>query len=155
MSSKMSKTQVHNYADPEQEWDIAVKCQWLHHCSEHCQQLRNVFHKSVITGFPLGLYCQLFYLTVTSHPPYLHPVPSSSRMNNNNFPCFISAVFCTLAFCWPPPDSLFLLTSWHFLGFEFSSQYRAQCGNRDMSCASENFTDHFKEQPVDTHSSVH
>lgn len=54
-------------------------------------------------------------------------------------------MFCSLAFYWPPPDSLFLFTSWHFLGYEFS-QYGVQCGHREMSCASENHTDHFKER---------
>lgn len=66
----------------------------------------------------------------------------------------LSALFCTLAFCWPPPVSLFLFASWHFLGYEFS-QCGAQCGHRKMSCTSENHTEHFKKQSVDTRSSVH
>ena len=154
LSSKQSETQVHDSADTEQEWSISVKCQWLHHWSQHCQQLHNVFQwtrQVFLRDRAVNSSVFPFTNIVTDPDPTPHISTASSPQKNyhNNFipssQFHLSAVFRTLAFHWPPPVSLFLLTPWHFLGYGFT-QYRAQCGHTErcpvrLKTALTNFTE--------------
>ena len=107
----MSETQVHNYADTEREWDISIKCQWLHHCSGHCQQLHNVFHISVNKSFPLGQYCQLLYPSplknsVTDPYPTAHICIQHLQVHKWTTTINFFSQFLLCFVLWPSPDLL-------------------------------------------------
>lgn len=145
-SSKLSPTQVHYYADKEQEWDIAVKCQWLRHRAELCQRLHNVFHVSpTTTRFSTGaraasssiLFAQMS-LIAASYISHWHP---GLHMCTTTVSASLPAV-CVAG--WPRPDSLFLLTSWHFLGPGFSPEQLRSLWTEHIKKKQKKLADHLK-----------
>lgn len=93
------------------------------------QWIRQVFH----WGCAANSFVFLFFFYLENIFTDLRPTQRISLVDNNYNIIFSVSPSCCPASSWPPPDSLFLFTSWHFLGYEFSPW----CGHSEMSCASE------------------